>query len=112
MAKLNTQMLQENIPQYEKLLNKDAIAIVDALAAKVKASGDDNTVTQQFIQNCVKVQDAFNVLTDSARKAEDVMKNVAEISEYFDKRATVTEVSQKDTSFQSQAVDASAVMRG
>lgn len=109
MLKLDAQKFEETIGQLKKGFNQDVLESVGKVAAVLKDDIGENPIIAQTVDQCKKFQASYNVALEGVDKVIGEFGKVFDITEYLEKRATVGELSSRDTSFSTSNIDPSTV---
>lgn len=103
--------LENAMDQIVKGCNTDVIECMGAVAAKLMPQQGDNELVDATIKDCQKFQSHFN---DTKNSLENLIKEICKLcdmGDYLDKiSGSFGNVKQRDTSFQTQKIDADKVM--
>lgn len=110
MLKLDQAAVENSIGSYQKAFNQDVLEVFTGLAGVLKeeAANGGNALVEQALEACRKYQEQYNVCLDSFRGFVKDAQGVAEIAEYVQK-VSMGEMSNHDTSFANQGINADDV---
>lgn len=107
--KLDSQKFEESVGYMKKCFNTQILEAVETVYTAIAGLDDGNEVTTQFIGNAKKLQESYNTCLDGVDKFIKMMEDLFDISEYM-KKASIQEVQNRDTSFETGEIDTSAII--
>ncbi len=109
MLKLSEEKFEQSIGYLKKTFNTETLEKVVGAVQAVKSLGDENELTEQFMDAAMKVQNTYNSCLDGVDKFLAESQAVYDITEYL-KKKSIGEVSNRDASFDVDAIDTSSVI--
>lgn len=109
MLKLNEQKFEESIGYLKKTFNEETLEIIVNAVNAVRGLGDENELTDQFMAASMKLQNCYNSCLDGVDKFLNETQAVYDIAEFM-KKKNIGEVSNRDASFDVDAIDTAQVL--
>lgn len=108
---LSKEKLDGSIGALHRSFNDQVLESFAGLAIVLKEEADNggNELVQQALDNCLKVQNAYNPCVESMKGFFKDMSEVAEVAEYLEKQASIGDVKSRETTFQNQGISADEV---
>lgn len=108
MISLSREELEESVVIVQNSLNSKPIEILETISKAIMPMQGENTLVDQAIGDCRKLQDGFNTLTESLTGYVESFNQTLEVTERV-KQLSVESVTAKDNSFATAKVDAASV---
>ena len=111
MLNLSKEKLDNSVGALRKAFNDEVLEACTQLATTLKTEAENggNELVKQALDNCLKVQNAYNPCVESMKGFLKDMTEVSEIAEYLEKQASIGDVASHDTSFSNQGISADEV---
>lgn len=110
LLKLDSEKFNNSIGALKNATNAQIVEQMAKVAQTLKNTGDSNPLVEQALGACKKFQTQYNTTLAGIDGFIKETRKMYDIAEHMEKRASVGEVSSRDTGFENNQVDSSSVL--